>query len=253
MIKTWQLEGKKALVTGGSRGIGKAIVNSFLDLGAEVWAIGRSKENVEALLQSVQSNRLKASSYDLSIASERISLFEEIKSNWSNFDILVNNVGTNVRKPTLEFDTTDMDLIWQTNTISSWDICRFSYPFMKNQGGSIINISSVSSEKIIRTSTAAYAMTKAALDQMTRFLAVEWGPDQIRVNAIQPWYIDTDLVASVLNDPQKKENIINKTPLGRVGQADEVASLASFLAMSQSSYITGTTIPVDGGFHSLGL
>ena len=119
--------------------------------------------------------------------------------------------------------------------------------------GSIINISSVSSEKIIRTSTAAYAMTKAALDQMTRFLAVEWGPDQIRVNAIQPWYIDTDLVASVLNDPQKKENIINKTPLGRVGQADEVASLASFLAMSQSSYITGTTIPVDGGFHSLGL
>ena len=117
----------------------------------------------------------------------------------------------------------------------------------------MINVSSTASQRVVRTSTAAYAMSKAAIDQLTKFFAVEWGPDDIRVNAVLPWYTATPLVESVLSDPMKKENILSRTPLNRICLPEEVARMIAFLSMPAASYISGVCVPVDGGFSALGL
>ncbi|HEY5122432.1 MAG TPA: SDR family oxidoreductase [Ignavibacteria bacterium] len=250
MINKWTLKNKRALITGGTRGIGKAVAEEFLSLGAEIFIVARGKDALKQQIGNYRKKGLSASgtSCDLSKEEERKRLFFELEKEWKHFSILVNNVGYNIRKKALEYTKDEFELLFETNLKSVFDICRLSFPFLKKAGGaSIINIVSVAGLTHLKTG-APYAMSKAAEIQLTKNLAVEWAGENIRVNSIAPWYIMTSLTEAVLNNRKYYNEVIGRTPMQRVGKPDEVAAAAAFLAMPASSYITGQCIAVDGGF-----
>lgn len=251
----WNLENKKALITGGTKGIGRSTTVEFLKLGAEVWISARTASDLDNMVKEYRSLGFKifGTVADLSDPKQVQLLISEIKDQWNSLDILVNNAGMNIRKATQDFNIDDFESIIKLNMNAVWQLSRLCYPWLKESKGTVVNVSSTASQRVVRTSTAAYAMSKAAVDQLTRFFAVEWGPDNIRVNAVLPWYTATPLVESVLNDPLKKENILSRTPLNRICQPEEVARLIAFLNMPAASYVNGVCIPVDGGFSALGL
>jgi NAD(P)-dependent dehydrogenase (short-subunit alcohol dehydrogenase family) len=247
----WTLQGKKALITGGTKGIGLAITREFLELGAEVLVVARNTKSIQGKLKN--SANLFTLEGDLTDAAVRKSLVKKIEENWGKLDVLVNNVGTNVRKKFIEYSEEEYRQLFETNLFSMMDLTRLCYPVLKNSGhASVINIASVAGTFDV-LSGPPYGMTKAAIIQLTRHLTAEWSADNIRVNTISPWYIETPLTQAVLSQPDRLEKIIARTPMGRVGQPEEISSLACFLAMDKSSYITGQNIMVDGGMSVKGL
>ncbi len=247
----WTLQGKKALVTGGTKGIGLAITREFLEFGAEVLVVARNTKTIQGKLK--HSANLFTLEGDLTDATVRKSLLKKISENWGKLDILVNNVGTNVRKKFVDYTEEEYRQLFETNLFSMMELTRLCYPLLqKSQGASVINIASVAGLFDVMTGPP-YGMTKAAIIQFTKHLAAEWSADRIRVNAISPWYIETPLTKPVLDQPDRLEKIIARTPMGRVGQPEEVASVATFLALDKASYITGQNILVDGGMSVKGL
>ncbi|MBN8550117.1 MAG: SDR family oxidoreductase, partial [Deltaproteobacteria bacterium] len=186
---------------------------------------------------------------DVGSEEGRAKLFEQIRQHWSELDILVNNVGTNIRKRLVEYSAHEIESIFATNLESALACSLLAYPLLKASphGASLINIVSVAGLTHLRTG-APYGMTKAALIHLTKNLAVEWAADKIRVNAVAPWYTRTDLVAKVLENQEFFNAVIARTPMARIAEPEEVASAAAFLAMPASSYVTGQCISVDGGF-----
>jgi Tropinone reductase 1 len=251
----WTLAGKKALITGGTKGIGKAIVKDFVELGAEVWLVARSRPDVETQMAQWRDTgaTVMGLAGDLSEGSFRQELITAISKTWGRLDVLVNNVGTNVRKKFVEYSEAEYRSLFETNLFSVTEICRLAFPLLQ-QGthASVINMASVAGSTDVQ-SGPPYGMTKAAMIQLTRHLAAEWAPHHIRVNAISPWYIETPLTEPVRANPERMQKIIERTPQGRIGQPEEVAALAAFLAMDRASYITGQNIAVDGGFSVKGL
>lgn len=252
----WNLTGKRALITGASKGIGKAINEEFMRLGAETIIVSRHQGEIENLSQQYcdDGHSCTGVAADLGTDEGRKTVIEAVKDRWNRLDILVNNVGINIRKPTLEYEITDLRRIMAVNVESAFVLCLKLYPLLqKSQSPAVVNVSSITSMNVVQTSTAAYHMSKGALDQMNNYLAVEWGKDNIRVNSIHPWYIATPLAEQILKDKDKKRRIEKATPLNRVGQPDEVARVAAFLAMEASSYVSGASLSVDGGFSKAGL
>ncbi|HEV8660806.1 MAG TPA: SDR family oxidoreductase [Thermoanaerobaculia bacterium] len=242
MNDRWSLSGKTALVTGCTSGIGLGIADELLRFGATV--IGIARDNDRLRDWSSRRERTRAIRADVTSANDRDLIFAEIEA----LDILVNNAGTNIRKPTTEYTDAEYVHLRETNQDSVFSMCRAAYPLLRKSGdASIVNVVSVAAFRNLGTGTP-YAMSKAAVVQMTRAMAAEWAKDGIRVNAIAPWYIRTPLAEPVLNDPVRLEKILSRTPLGRVGEIEEVAGLAAFLCLPASSYITGQCIAVDGGF-----
>ena len=254
MADKWNLKNKKALITGATRGIGKAIVEEFLSLGAEIFIVARSEDVIKKQAEEYSINRHDVNWFagDVSQPDDRIKLYNEIKKNWDSFDILVNNVGFNIRKKVLDYDEEEYKFLLDTNLSTTFENCRLSYPFLKKSGSAcIVNIVSVSGLTHIRTG-APYAASKAAIIQLTKNLAVEWADDNIRVNSVAPWYIRTPLTEPVLNKKEYYNEVIKRTPMKRIGVPEEVASAVAFLCMPASSYITGQCISVDGGFTVYG-
>ncbi len=247
----WSLQGKRTLITGGTKGIGLAITREFLELGAEVIVVARNTKSIQGKLKN--SANLFTVEGDLTDADLRKSLVQKIEENWGKLDVLVNNVGTNVRKKFVEYSEAEYRQLFETNLFSMMELTRLCYPLLKKSGGaSVINIASVAGTFDV-LSGPPYGMTKAAIIQFTKHLTAEWSVDHIRINTISPWYIETPLTKAVLEQPDRLEKIIARTPMGRVGQPEEVSALASFLAMDKSSYITGQNIMVDGGMSVKGL
>ncbi len=253
-MRSWTLQGKKALVTGGSKGIGLAVVEEFVHLGAEVMMVARDANVLSGCVQMLGQRGFKVSGIagDISDRAFRQKIIDTVEAQWGKLDILVNNVGTNVRKKFVEYSEQEYRQLFETNLFAMTEVTRMAYPLLKKSGsGSVISIASVAGSIDVQ-SGPPYGMTKAAIIQLTRHLAVEWAPE-VRVNAISPWYIETPLTQPVLSVPDRLKKILERTPLGRVGQPEEIAGLAAFLAMDKSSYITGQNIQVDGGLMAKGL
>lgn len=249
MSDRWNLSGKKVLVTGGTKGIGLAIVHEFVNLGAELFIVARSIQEVEKITADPQTKSMVSGmACDISSREERLRLADFINSKWDRLDALVNNAGMNIRKSTTGYSEEEYDKIMDTNLRSAWDLSRLFHPMLSlSEQGNIINISSVAGLTSVRTGVI-YGMSKSAVNHMTKYLAAEWASSGIRVNAIAPWYISTPLASEVLNDKAYRDEVISRTPLQKIGSPEDVAATAAFLCMPASAYITGQTISVDGGF-----
>ncbi|OWY21679.1 KR domain-containing protein [Sphingobacteriales bacterium UPWRP_1] len=253
----WSLEGKKALVTGGTRGIGKAIAEELLLLGAEaVLIIARKKEEVAETVKEWQREGFTAFGLasDVGNSEHRRLIATWIEDNWQYVDVLVNNVGTNLRKKTIDYTEEEYAFLLQTNLTSVFEMSRLCYPLLKaapKKPATVVNIASVAGITHLRTGSV-YAMCKAAMLQLTRNLAVEWATDGIRVNAVVPWYTNTPLAQQVLDNPQFLAEVLQRTPLGRIAEPHEVAAAVAFLCLPASGYITGQALCADGGFSIFG-
>ncbi len=245
----WNLEDRNALVTGGTKGIGRATVIEFLGLGARVLFTARNPEEVKAFEDELRSKNYEATGIvaDSSISGDREKVSKWIRENWKKLDILVNNAGINIRKKATEYSEEEYQKIIAINLLSPFQFSRILYPHLEKSGkAAIINVSSVAALQDVGTGTP-YAMAKAGLLQQTRSLAVEWATQNIRVNAVSPWFTETPLTKGFLSQEEKMVPILKRTPLGRVAKAEEMAAIIAFLAMDKSSYITGQNIIADGG------
>ncbi len=246
----WSLQNKYALITGATKGIGHAIAEEMLALGAKVCIVARNQSEVNQTVLAWQQQNLQAHGIaaDITKPADRKNIFKQIKQESNSIDILVNNAGTNKRRKITDYDTGDYEYIMETNQHAVVEMCKLAYPLLKqSEQANVVNISSVCALLHVRTGVY-YGMSKAALNQLTRNLAVEWANDNIRVNAVAPWYIETPLALQVLQNNEYKQEVLSRTPAKRIGKPGDVAGAVAFLCMPAAAYITGQCIPVDGGF-----
>ncbi|ASF39643.1 2-deoxy-D-gluconate 3-dehydrogenase [Halobacillus halophilus] len=252
-LPDFRLDHKLAVVTGGTKGIGKAIALAYAESGADVILIARNEKQLKKMKETVES--LGQQAYTICKDIQQYDAIkeevEEIRGDRA-IDIWVNNAGMNIRSEAENVSEEEWDQIVSTNMKSAFFLSQYAGRVMKqHRQGKIINISSVGGHTALRTGVV-YAMTKSALIQMTKNLALEWGKYQINVNAIGPWYFPTSLTEQLLQDEDYVQSILERTPLNRIGKLEEVSGAAVFLASDAGNYMTGQTLFVDGGMTIYG-
>ncbi|TKB98866.1 SDR family oxidoreductase [Pedobacter cryophilus] len=251
-MNSWNLNHKKVLITGGTKGIGKATVEAFAELGAIIIFTARNKDEVMKMEQEYVSKGYHVMGFvaDVTLAKDRLAVVDHIHKLWGKLDVLVNNAGMNIRKKTIEYTEEEYQKVYHTNFFSAFEFCRLCYPYLlAAKNSAIINVASVAGSFDVGTGSP-YATSKAAMIQMSKSLAVEWAKEGIRVNTVSPWFTVTPLTTSYLADLERLEKIQKRTPIGRVAQAEEVASAIAFFAMDKASYISGQHLIIDGGLTS---
>jgi Tropinone reductase 1 len=252
----WRLDGQLALVTGGTAGIGRAIARELLGFGARVLVAARDADGLDAtraeLEEEFPDGEIRTCVADVSDDEQRRELLDWVEDIGDGLNILVNNAGGNITRPANDYSEDEWRGIFETNLFSAFELSRLAYPLLvKHAASAIVNVGSVSGITHVR-SGAPYGMSKAAMHQMTRNLACEWAEDGIRVNAVAPWYIRTRRTSGKLADPDYLDDVLLRTPMGRIGEPEEVAAAVAFLCLPASSYVTGECIAVDGGFLRYG-
>ncbi|KAG9448751.1 hypothetical protein H6P81_008716 [Aristolochia fimbriata] len=247
----WSLEGKTALLTGGSKGIGHAIVEELARFGVSVYTCSRDEAELNRRLSGWKEMGLTVSGSvcDVSSPSSRKKLVGDAASLFQGkLDILINNAGINVGKPAEEVTAEEYACMMSTNFESAFHLSQLARPLLKASGhGSIVFISSVAG-LVANKYGAAYGATKGAINQLTKNLACEWAKDNIRTNCVAPWFTKTPMVNEILENEEMRRAVIAHTPLRRVAEPEEISSVVAFLCMDAASYITGQVIAVDGGF-----
>ncbi|MFA6264606.1 MAG: glucose 1-dehydrogenase [Pseudolabrys sp.] len=257
-MSAFDLSGRVALVTGGNGGIGLGMAKGLAKAGATVVIAGRNKAKADAALSEMKALGAKAGALadfvEIDVLKEEScrGAVQATAEKFGRLDILINNAGTSVRKPPEELTAADWHLVMDTNVTSAFLCSQAVYPHMKKAGGGkIINIGSMMS--IFASSYATpYASSKGAIVQMARSFAVAWAKDNIQVNSILPGWIDTALTRTARDQvPGLHERVLARTPAQRWGSPDDFAGIAVFLASPASGFLTGTAIPVDGGYSVL--
>lgn len=249
-LPSFKLDSKLAVITGAGRGIGRALAIGYAEAGADVVLLSRTKEDLFQVANEIKA--IGKNAYPIvTDVTDKTSIqqaFNEMKEHNLSIDILVNNAGMNIRTPAFDVTEEEWEKIMNTNLKSAFFMSQKAGEMMQQRGngGRIINISSVAGHTALRTGVV-YASTKAAMIQMTKVLAFEWGQHNIGVNSIGPWYFETPLTEKILNDKKYVADILAVTPLKRIGQLPELVGPAVFLASDAASYITGQTLFVDGG------
>jgi Tropinone reductase 1 len=249
MAPNWSLQGKTALVTGGSKGIGKATVEEFLSLGAEVVFTARQEQEVSALEKVLRESHgpVYGLAADVTNAADISRLMAFVEKQWGKLDILVNNAGTNIRKATGQYTEEEYQLVIATNVTAPYRMCIAALELLKKSGNaSVVNVASVAGMVDVQTGSP-YGISKGGLLQFTRNTAAEWASFNIRVNTVSPWFTETPLTEGLLSNEARMNSILERTPMKRIAKAQEMATAIAFLAMPASSYITGHNLVVDGG------
>jgi 2-dehydro-3-deoxy-D-gluconate 5-dehydrogenase len=253
--KRFDLSGKVAIVTGGNGGIGLGMACGLAEAGADIAIVGRNEAKSNAAVADLKQRGVKAIAVtaDVTDKSAVATMVERTVRELGRIDILVNNAGINIRKPPHALDIEEWDSVIKTNLTSAFLCSQAAYPAMKAAGGGkIINIGSMMS--IFGASFApAYAASKGGIVQFTRSCAVAWAADNIQANAVLPGWIDTDLTKRARQEINGlHDKVLGRTPAARWGAIADFAGIAVFLSSSASDFVTGTAIPVDGGFSVMG-
>jgi len=248
-----ELKGKKVLVTGGSKGIGKDIALAFVKQGADVVITGRNEADLVSTtneLRQIHPNAfyLKGDMQDIQIVYEMV---DNVVSTLGNIDILINNAGINIPKPALEVTEKDWNQVIDTNLKGTFFCAQRVGKHMIEQGrGKIINmVSQMAFVGYIKRSV--YCSSKGGAVQLTKALAVEWAPYNVRVNAVAPTFIETDFTREMFEDREFYQDVVARIPLGKLAQPSDVTGAVLFLASDLAHFITGETIKVDGGWTAI--
>jgi NAD(P)-dependent dehydrogenase (short-subunit alcohol dehydrogenase family) len=246
MAGQFDLSGKVAIVTGGGRGIGRAIALGLAEHGAELVLCGRNEATLAATALEIGSTTVVCQA-DVSREDEVLALADRVRARHGRLDILVNNAGIDPHYAKIEnTSTSDWQQIIDVNLTGVFQCCRHLGALMLGRGGSIINISSIAG-RIALKRQVPYCASKGGVEQITKALAVDWAGENIRVNAIAYGFIRTDLTEAITSHPYLAGKLLERTPMGRFGDLSEVAAAAIFLASSGASFVTGHTLVVDGG------
>jgi 2-deoxy-D-gluconate 3-dehydrogenase len=254
-MSMFDLKGKVAIVTGGNGGIGLGMATGLAQAGAAIVVAGRDASKNATAVKAIEKAGAKAIAIGVDVTKEHScrALVADTVKQFGRLDILINNAGTNIRKQPQDYQLAEWEQVLSTNLTSAFIISQAAYPAMvKAGGGKIINIGSMMS--IFGASfTTPYAASKGGIVQMTRAMACAWAKDNIQVNAVLPGWIDTDLTRKARSEVQGLEDRVTaRTPAGRWGGPKDMAGVAVFLASPASDFVTGTAIPVDGGYSVQG-
>ena len=250
-----ELNGKVAVVIGGTSGIGLAIARGFADAGADVIPTSRRLEQVQAAAAEIEQRgrRSLRISSDVSDRNSLQQVLDEAIKAFGKVDILVNSAGRTKRAPTLDFSEEDWDSILDTNLTGTLRAAQvFGRHMLEREYGSIINIASLSTF-VALYEVAAYCASKAAVASLTKSLAIEWSQRGVRVNAIAPGVFRTPLNEKLLDETERGREFLLRTPMRRFGNVDELAGAAIFLASDAASFVNGEILTVDGGFLASGV
>lgn len=242
----FRLDGKKALVTGAARGLGRAIADGLAECGATVYGTSRDAESARQISERYGTPALPI---DITETNEIHRFADSLMEKSGGIDLLVNNAGVNVPKPALELTADDWDAVFDTNLKGSFFLTTAMAQHWIDKGipGVIVNVASQAGIVGIEE-RAAYGTSKAGLIHLTKILALEWAPAGIRVNAVAPTFVRTELTASTLSRPDWAAELLSRIPIGRFGEAEDIAGSVAFLLSDAASLITGHTLAVDGGY-----
>lgn len=246
----FQIQDQVTVVSGGSRGIGFALARGFAERGARVVITGREKDTLEAAAAelSTSGNAVQPLVCDVSDVKAIRAAVQSINETHGRIDTLLNVAGVNIRQPALDFDEDQFDYVLDVNLKGAFFVAQeVGRVMVEQKSGSVINIDSLNTYAPLKNVTP-YAMSKGGLVSMTRTLAVEWGPSGVRVNSIAPGFVLTDLTQKLWSDPTMKEWGLTNTPLGRLGNPDDMVGAAVFLASKAAAFMSGQVVRVDGGF-----
>lgn len=246
----FDVEGQVVLVSGGSRGIGRALADGFAIRGAQVIITGRERETIERTAQQISpaGGEVVGMVCDVSDCQAIKSLIAEVVDQFTRIDTLLNVAGVNKRQPAVDFTEEDFDAIMDINLKGAFFLAQaVGRQMIKQGGGSQINVGSLNSQRAV-SNLLPYAISKYGIDQMTRSLAVEWGPKNVRVNTLAPGFIMTDLTRKVWENDEMEHWRRSNTPQQRIGKPEDMIGTALFLASQAAEYLTGQVIYVDGGF-----